>query len=51
MFKKLLTSLYTDGNVLYFNEDCDDVAFSRNEIGILSVDLNNITITLDINLN
>ena len=31
MIKKLLTTLYTDDNILYFNEDSGDVIFSCNE--------------------
>ena len=44
MIHKLLTSLYADDNVLYFNEDSGDFIFSFNEIGILSIDLNNINL-------
>ena len=44
MIKKLLTGLYADDNILYFNEDSGDVIFSCNEVGILSVDLNNINL-------
>ena len=44
MIKKLLTALYADDNVLYFNEDSSDVIFSCNEMGILSVDLYNINL-------
>ena len=39
--KKLYTVLYTDKNILYFNEDSGNVAFSCNEMGILNVDLDN----------
>ena len=38
----LLTALYADENILYFNEDSGTVIFSYNEIGILNIDLNNI---------
>ena len=34
------TALYADENILYFNEDCGNVTFSCNEMGILNVDLN-----------
>ena len=44
MTKKLLTALYADDNILYFNEDSDDVIFSCNEMGILSIDLNGINL-------
>ena len=42
--KKLLTDLYADENIFYFNEDSSDTVFSCNEIGILSIDLNNINL-------
>ena len=42
MIKKLLTALYADNNMLYFNEDSGNVVFSCNEMGILNIDLNNI---------
>ena len=40
MIKKLLTALYIDDNILYFNEDSGDAILSCNKMGILSVDLN-----------
>ena len=43
MIKKLLNALYADNNMLYFNEDFGNVAFSCNEMGILNIDLNNIS--------
>ena len=42
--KKLLTALYADDNILYFNEDSGDVILSYNKMGILSIDLNNINL-------
>ena len=39
MIKNLLTALYADDDILYFNEDSDDVIFSCYEMGILSADL------------
>ena len=48
--KTLLNALYTDDNILYFNEDSGDVIFSCNETGILSIDLNNINLD-DTNYN
>ena len=42
MVIKILTALYADDNILYFNEDPGDAIFSCNEIGILSIDLNDI---------
>ena len=41
IIKKLLTGLYTDDHIFYFNEDSSDVIFSCNQMDILSVDLNN----------
>ena len=38
MIIKLFTALYADENMLYFNED------SCNEMGILNIDLNNISL-------
>ena len=50
MIEILFTALCADENILYyFNEDSDNVAFSRNEMGILNIDLNNIN--LDNNLD
>ena len=40
--KKLFTALYTDENILYFNEGSGDVVFNCNGMGILNIDLNNI---------
>ena len=47
MIKELFTALYADENILYFNEDSGNVIFSCNEMGVLSIYLNNIN--LDIN--
>ena len=44
IIKKLLTALYADNNILYFNEDSGNAVFSCNQMGILSVDLNNINL-------
>ena len=44
MIKKLLNALYADNNMLYFNEDFGNVAFSCNEMGILNIDLNIINL-------
>ena len=41
--------MYADENVLYFNEDSADVTFCCDEMGILSVNLNNVN--LDINFD
>ena len=35
MTKKLITALYADDNILYFNEDAGNVVFSCNEMVFL----------------
>ena len=49
IIKNFFTALYAHENILYFNEDSGNVAFSCNEVGILNIDLNNIN--LDNNFN
>ena len=44
MIKELFFVLYTNENLLYFNEDSGNVIFSCNEMGILNIDLNNINL-------
>ena len=44
MIKKLFTALYTNDNILYFNEDSGDSVSSCNEMGILIIDLNKINL-------
>ena len=44
IFKTLFTVLYADENILYFNGDSGNFLFSCNEMGILSIDLNNINL-------
>ena len=34
--------MYADENIIYFDKDSGNVVFSCNEVGILSIDLNNI---------
>ena len=36
--------MYTDENILYFDEERDNVVFSCNEMGVLNIDLDNINI-------
>ena len=36
--------MYTDGNILYFNEDSGNATFCFNEMGIFSVKLNDINL-------
>ena len=44
MIKKLVTALYEDNNILYFNEVSGEAIFSCNEMSILSIVLNNINL-------
>ena len=44
MIKKLFTALYSDENILYFNEYCSNSVFDCNGMGILNIDLNNINL-------
>ena len=43
--KNLHNALFTDDVILLFDEDSRNVMFSNDEIGILSIDLNLITLT------
>ena len=38
------TTLYTDENILYFNEDSGNVVFNCNGMGILNVDFDNVNL-------
>ena len=44
MIKKLFTALYANENILYFDEGSQNVVFNSNEMGIVNVDLNNISL-------
>ena len=44
MLEKLYTALFTDENTFYFNKNSANVAFCYDEMGILSVSLNNINL-------
>ena len=44
MVKKLFTSSYAGKNILYLDEGSGNVVFNYNEMGILSIDLNDIKI-------
>ena len=44
MIKKLYTDLYADDGLLFFVEDSANVTFCCDEMGILSVNLNNINL-------
>ena len=44
---KLLTALFADDDILFFNEDSVNVTFSSDKMGILSIDLNNINLDDD----
>ena len=45
MIKKLFTDLYADKNILQFNEG--SYTFYCNKMGILNIDLNNISLDID----
>ena len=42
IIKKPFSALFSDYNILCFNEDSGTAVFFWNEIGILNIDLNNI---------
>ena len=44
MTKRLLTAVYADENILYFNKDSSNIVFNCNGMGILNIDLNNINL-------
>ena len=44
MIKTRFAALYADENILYFNKDSGNVAFSCNEMGILNINLNKINL-------
>ena len=44
VIKKLLTALYADDSIFYFNDDSGDITPYCNKMGILSVDLNIINL-------
>ena len=44
MIKKLYNALFIDDDKPFFDEDSGYVTFSSDEMGILSVDLNNINL-------
>ena len=46
MIKKLYTALYADDGLLFLDDYSDKVKFYCNEIGILSVNLNNIILMI-----
>ena len=50
MIEKLYNALFADNNIFFFDKDSGNVTFSRNEIGILWVDLNYINLD-DTNFN
>ena len=49
MIKKPHNALLTDGHMLFIHDDSGDITFSSDEMDILSVDLNNININIDVN--
>ena len=44
MITKLFTALYAAEDVLYFNEGSGDILFDCSGMGILNIDLNNISL-------
>ena len=50
MIKKLYNALYPGDDIDFFNENSDNVTFSKDEMGILSVVLNDINLD-DINFD
>ena len=44
MIETLYTALYTDENILYFDENSDNIAFSCDKMGILNIGPNNINL-------
>ena len=44
IIKNLFTALYTDENILYFDEGSGNALFNCNGKGILNIDLNNINL-------
>ena len=42
--KKLYAAFCADENIIYFDEDSDNVLIFLNEMGILNIDLNNINL-------
>ena len=44
MIKKLFTALYTDENIVYFNEVSGNAVFNSYEFGIVNIDLNKISL-------
>ena len=44
MIKKLLSALYADDTILYFNKYSGNATFYCNEMSILDIDLSNINL-------
>ena len=47
IIKKLCNALFADDDILFFEEDSGNSTFSSDEMGIISVDLNNINLYQD----
>ena len=43
IIQKIYNTLFENDNILFFDEDSGNVTFSSDEMGILKVDLNNIS--------
>ena len=50
MIKKLDGDLFSNDNIIFVNEDFNYVTFFSDEMGILSVDLNNVNLD-DVNFD
>ena len=46
-YKRLHSNLFLDGGILFFDDDSGNVTFSTDEMGNLSVGLNNIKLCYD----
>ena len=44
MIKKLYNALFTDDKILFFDEDSSNATFSSDQIGIFSVERNNVNL-------
>lgn len=44
IMKNVYHVLFADDDILFFDEDSDNIPFSSDELGILRVDLNNISL-------
>ena len=50
MIRRCDDAVYSNDNIVFSNEHCNNVTFSSVEMGILSVDLNNVNLN-DVNFD